>query len=98
MSGDRARRRALIPDHMGRVTRRRGEGCDGVRGDRRRGRALADDRRAARRHRRHRVQSQGESALCRMAQALRHHNEAKFQELLRVLDSSDVIRADDEKS
>ncbi len=35
--------------------------------------------------------------LCRMAQGLKHHNEAKFVELLRVLDSSDVIRADDEK-
>jgi superfamily II DNA or RNA helicase len=35
--------------------------------------------------------------LCRMAQALRHHNEAKFVELLKVLDSSDIIRAEDEK-
>jgi superfamily II DNA or RNA helicase len=32
-----------------------------------------------------------------LAQSLRHHKEAKFAELLKVLDSSDVIRADDEK-
>lgn len=32
-----------------------------------------------------------------MAQALRNHKEAKFAELLSVLDSSDVIRRDDEK-
>lgn len=35
--------------------------------------------------------------LLRMAQALRGHPEAKFGELLRVLDSSDVIRSDREK-
>ncbi|MBI2567872.1 MAG: DEAD/DEAH box helicase family protein [Candidatus Schekmanbacteria bacterium] len=35
--------------------------------------------------------------LCRTASALKHHNEAKLVELLRVLDSSDVIRAEDEK-
>lgn len=35
--------------------------------------------------------------LLQMAKALRNHNEAKFAELLKVLDSSDVIRADDEK-
>jgi hypothetical protein len=32
-----------------------------------------------------------------MARTLRNHNEAKFTELLRVLDSSDVIREEDEK-
>jgi len=37
------------------------------------------------------------AALLRMAESLRHHNEAKFVELLSVLDSSDVIRRDDEK-
>jgi superfamily II DNA/RNA helicase len=31
------------------------------------------------------------------ADNLRHHKEAKFLELLKVLDSSDVIRAEDEK-
>ncbi|MBI2193008.1 MAG: DUF3883 domain-containing protein [Planctomycetes bacterium] len=35
--------------------------------------------------------------LHRLAEGLRHHKEAKFQELLDVLDSSDVIRSDDEK-
>jgi superfamily II DNA or RNA helicase len=35
--------------------------------------------------------------LFRLADSLRNHKEAKFAELLRVLDSSDVIRADDEK-
>lgn len=35
--------------------------------------------------------------LCRIATNLKHHNEAKFVELLRVLDSSDVIRAEEEK-
>ncbi len=35
--------------------------------------------------------------LHRMAAALRQHHEAKFTELLRVLDSSDVIRAEHEK-
>ena len=35
--------------------------------------------------------------LHRMASGLRHHAEAKFAELLTVLDSSDVIRRDDEK-
>ena len=35
--------------------------------------------------------------LVRMALSLRHHNEAKFAELMRVLDSSDVIRREDEK-
>ena len=35
--------------------------------------------------------------LFRMAHGLRNHSEAKFQELLDVLDSSDVIRADNEK-
>ncbi len=35
--------------------------------------------------------------LYHMALALKHHNEAKFSELLRVLDSSDVIRSEDEK-
>jgi len=35
--------------------------------------------------------------LFEMATALRGHPEAKFGELLRVLDSSDVIRADDER-
>ncbi len=37
------------------------------------------------------------SGLLKMAEALRHHNEAKFVELLSVLDSSDVIRREDEK-
>ena len=37
------------------------------------------------------------SVLLKMAEALRHHNEAKFVELLSVLDSSDVIRREDEK-
>jgi len=35
--------------------------------------------------------------LFRLADSLKHHTEAKFAELLKVLDSSDVIRADDEK-
>jgi len=35
--------------------------------------------------------------LLRMAEALREHKEAKYVELLRVLDSSDIIRSDDEK-
>lgn len=35
--------------------------------------------------------------LHRLAESLRHHKEAKFLELLKVLDSSDVIRAEDEK-
>lgn len=35
--------------------------------------------------------------LFRLADSLKHHREAKFSELLAVLDSSDVIRADDEK-
>lgn len=35
--------------------------------------------------------------LLEMAEALRHHPEAKFAELLEVLDQSDVIRRDDEK-
>jgi superfamily II DNA or RNA helicase len=35
--------------------------------------------------------------LFRLADSLKHHKEAKFAELLAVLDSSDVIRADDEK-
>ncbi|MGH2592887.1 MAG: helicase-related protein [Anaerolineae bacterium] len=35
--------------------------------------------------------------LLKMAESLRHHNEAKFAELLSVLDSSDIIRRDDEK-
>ena len=35
--------------------------------------------------------------LLRMAEPLRYHNEAKFSELLFVLDSSDIIRRDDEK-
>ena len=35
--------------------------------------------------------------LFRLAESLKHHKEAKFAELLAVLDSSDVIRADDEK-
>jgi len=35
--------------------------------------------------------------LFQMAESLKHHNEAKFSELLSVLDSSDVIRASDEK-
>jgi superfamily II DNA or RNA helicase len=37
------------------------------------------------------------AALLQMAEGLRYHNEAKFAELLTVLDSSDVIRKDDEK-
>ena len=35
--------------------------------------------------------------LFRLADSLKQHREAKFSELLTVLDSSDVIRADDEK-
>lgn len=35
--------------------------------------------------------------LFRLAGSLKHHKEAKFAELLTVLDSSDVIRAEDEK-
>ena len=35
--------------------------------------------------------------LFRLAESLKHHKEAKFAELLDVLDSSDVIRAEDEK-
>jgi superfamily II DNA or RNA helicase len=35
--------------------------------------------------------------LFRLAESLKHHKEAKFTELLAVLDSSDVIRAEDEK-
>jgi superfamily II DNA or RNA helicase len=35
--------------------------------------------------------------LFRLADSLKHHKEAKFAELLAVLDSSDVIRAEDEK-
>jgi superfamily II DNA or RNA helicase len=35
--------------------------------------------------------------LFRLADSLKHHKEAKFAELLAVLDSSDVIRSDDEK-
>ena len=35
--------------------------------------------------------------LHQMADSLKHHREAKFSELLTVLDSSDVIRAEDEK-
>jgi superfamily II DNA or RNA helicase len=35
--------------------------------------------------------------LFRLAASLKHHKEAKFAELLDVLDSSDVIRAEDEK-
>jgi superfamily II DNA or RNA helicase len=35
--------------------------------------------------------------LFRLAGSLKHHKEAKFAELLAVLDSSDVIRAEDEK-
>lgn len=35
--------------------------------------------------------------LFRLAQSLKHHKEAKFAELLDVLDSSDIIRAEDEK-
>ncbi len=35
--------------------------------------------------------------LFRLANSLKRHKEAKFSELLSVLDSSDVIRADDEK-
>lgn len=37
------------------------------------------------------------AALLKMAERLRHHTEAKFGELLKVLDSSDVIRREDEK-
>ena len=37
------------------------------------------------------------AALLKMAESLRTHSEAKFAELLSVLDSSDVIRRDDEK-
>ncbi len=36
-------------------------------------------------------------ALLEMARALKNHKEAKFSELLRVLDSSDVIRREEEK-
>jgi len=36
-------------------------------------------------------------SLLRMAETLRNHAEAKFSELLKVLDSSDIIRRDDEK-
>ena len=35
--------------------------------------------------------------LHRMALSLRHHTEAKFSELLKVLDESDVMRSDEEK-
>ncbi len=35
--------------------------------------------------------------LYKMALSLKNHKEAKFTELLKVLDSSDIIRADDEK-
>lgn len=35
--------------------------------------------------------------LYRLAEGLKHHQEAKFVELLKVLDSSNVIRAEDEK-
>src|SRR5206468_3200321 len=35
--------------------------------------------------------------LFRLADGLKHHREAKFLELLKVLDSSDVIRAESEK-
>ncbi len=35
--------------------------------------------------------------LHKMAQSLRHHTEAKFAELLKVLDESDVMRSDEEK-
>jgi superfamily II DNA or RNA helicase len=35
--------------------------------------------------------------LFHLATSLRHHNEAKFSELLKVLDQSEVIRAEDEK-
>jgi superfamily II DNA or RNA helicase len=35
--------------------------------------------------------------LFRLADSLKHHKEAKFAELLAVLDSSDVIRSEDEK-
>jgi superfamily II DNA or RNA helicase len=35
--------------------------------------------------------------LLRLADSLKHHTEAKFAELLKVLDSSDVIRLEDEK-
>lgn len=37
------------------------------------------------------------AALLKMAEALKEHREAKFQELLNVLDSSDIIRKDEEK-
>ncbi|GAB6186474.1 helicase-related protein [Thermopirellula anaerolimosa] len=37
------------------------------------------------------------AGLLRLAQGLKNHTEAKFAELLKVLDSSDVIRAEDEK-
>lgn len=37
------------------------------------------------------------TSLLGLAQSLEHHNEEKFNQLLKVLDSSDVIRADDEK-
>jgi len=37
------------------------------------------------------------AGLLKMAERLRHHTEAKFGELLKVLDSSDVIRREDEK-
>ncbi len=37
------------------------------------------------------------AGLLRMAESLRNHTEAKFSELLRVLDASDVIRREDEK-
>ena len=36
--------------------------------------------------------------LFRLADRLKNHREAKFSELLKVLDSSDVIRADDRKA
>jgi len=35
--------------------------------------------------------------LLSLAESLRHHNEAKFTQLLSVLDSNDIIRKDDEK-
>jgi superfamily II DNA or RNA helicase len=35
--------------------------------------------------------------LLRLAQSLREHKEAKFEELLKVLDASEVIRSEDEK-
>ena len=37
------------------------------------------------------------SELHKMAQTLRHHTEAKFAELMKVLDESDVMRSDEEK-